>query len=708
MSSIAIIGGGPRGISLVERLGAAGVQADIHLIDEHEPGAGAVWRTDQTRLLCMNTLADAVTMFTEPGATVTAPVRPGPTLYEWGLLVLQQADRALSPAAAAGLPGRSEDPTAGIPDDHRAPFAAHPPAPEAVAGFLDELAVTRPESNPSRALYGEYLQWVLGVVGEWLPQGSRLELHHARAEHISDTGRVELSTGATINADAVVLTGGWLAHALTPAEQSIEQAVVEVRGAEDEAGTVGNKTSPQWIRPGNPLEQDLTVIAPEETVLVRGLGMGFFDAMALLTEGRGGSFVPAEGEDAAGLLRYRASGREPRILATSHRGYPFLPKSEYGGLPPAAHLPRARAAAAALGERTSAAEAAGRNIRGSIDFDTQLWPAIVRDAFEAHALTLYPDSAGSIAAAVDGADIDPESGGPADDFATVRAALADIVGADQAFHPEHFVQSVNARLAGRLPLADAAAFTRWAAESITEDLRAAQLAAASPQKNGLWSFSAARRLATLTGNRDRFSVESRSRRFRTLHSLGSMVGSGPPAFRTRELFALINAGIVELAGAEPELTLPSIEHPEFTLRTPTVAAATNGRVLLDAWMHAPDIRFPGDPLIAELVREGRLRPFPHHTSEGEEVASPAPDVQLSTNRAINRDGDSDPVLYLAGLPLEDVFGDTTISPMPGSDPSMLRETDRIALAITKSLRGSVATGGAEADRAATDHAATSL
>ena len=86
---IAIVGAGPRGISVIERLGSylrAATSAQpvtIHLIDDSQIGAGRVWDTTQTRTLCMNTLADAVTLFTEPGASVNSPVVEGPTLFEW-------------------------------------------------------------------------------------------------------------------------------------------------------------------------------------------------------------------------------------------------------------------------------------------------------------------------------------------------------------------------------------------------------------------------------------------------------------------------------------------------------------------------------------------------------------------------------------------------------------------------------------------------
>ena len=88
MPSIAIVGAGPRGISLVERL-AAHLRTTplhsplrLHIIDDAPLGAGRIWDTEQTRTLCMNTLAGAVTLFTEPSSTTTALPSP-PTPPSW-------------------------------------------------------------------------------------------------------------------------------------------------------------------------------------------------------------------------------------------------------------------------------------------------------------------------------------------------------------------------------------------------------------------------------------------------------------------------------------------------------------------------------------------------------------------------------------------------------------------------------------------------
>ncbi|WP_278255872.1 hypothetical protein [Nocardioides convexus] len=51
---------------------------------------------------------------------------------------------------------------------------------------------------------------------------------------------------------------------------------------------------------------------------MRGLGLTFYDSLALLTEGRGGRYV-----DDGTALRYLPSGNEPLIVAGSRSGVPL-------------------------------------------------------------------------------------------------------------------------------------------------------------------------------------------------------------------------------------------------------------------------------------------------------------------------------------------------------------------------------------------------
>lgn len=589
--AIALIGMGPRGVSTLERIIAtheatnAHSPLHIHVIDPWKVGAGEIWRPDQTPLVCMNTLAGAVTLYTEPGATITGPIRPGPTMYQWIVGV------------RTGL--------------YQAELPPH---------LREELHHTRPESHPSRALYGTYIRWVYQHIP--LPDGVTITEHHARATSITANGDtrdvITLDDGSTITADATVYAPGWIPNT--------HQAPAGAR---------------RWIGPGNPIDQDLDAINPGDNLLIRGLGMGFFDAVTLLTQGRGGRFDHG---------RYIPSGKEPRIRVTSRRGYPFLPKSEYEALPPQAPLRRMKAAIA---------DHAGAE---RVDFSTTLFPAIIKDAYEAYYRALERITPGALAipieqiiARIDAAGVRSIAG--VTDTATPDSAFLpwalDGVTVDPADQWNHLVEID--------PLAefdgDTEQLQAFMHERLATDVLDAARGTMSARKAALWTISACRKPAAVFGEQGRYTLESSRGDFATLMDFGQMVGSGPPAFRTRELLALAEAGVVS-----------------FVLPQNAAAAIEQADVMLDAFLPSPDIHRSADPLIAGLRADGRLQPFAY-----DGVSTASPDVDPRTRLLAG-----DPRVHLIGIPTHAQYADTTISPMPGTDPTMLRETDaaaRSALAV---------------------------
>ncbi|ONI86790.1 hypothetical protein ALI22I_24645 [Saccharothrix sp. ALI-22-I] len=235
MTVVCIVGAGPRGTSVLERICAnAREPVRVHVVDPFPPGPGRVWRTDQPEHLLMNTPAGQVSLFTDATVPCTGPHVPGPSLAEW----------------------------AGVD----------------------------PDGYPSRAQYGRYLTWVF----QRLTRQVDLVVHRAEAVALDDTGvtqSVTLSTGHRITADAVVLA---LGH---------------------------DPVTPSWtgghLSPGNAADADLSALRPGDPVLLRGMGLTFFDYLSLCTVGRGGRFTRADG-----TLRYLPSGREPQLFATSRRGVP--------------------------------------------------------------------------------------------------------------------------------------------------------------------------------------------------------------------------------------------------------------------------------------------------------------------------------------------------------------------------------------------------
>ena len=683
--TIAIIGVGPRGTSLVERIGAhlrraeEGTDLELHLIEETAFGPGRIWRTDQTRELCMNTLADAVTLFTEPGSSVSGPVRVGPTLYEWGLLAL--ATRRQGPPPSAPL----ADAIARIPSAHAAAVDAYPIRPGFTDEYRAELETFRPESHPSRALYGEYLQWCFERAVAELPAGVRVIRHRDRATSVArgPAGRqhIELRAGEPVEADTVVLATGWLPTVETPEEREFTAVLAE-------------RPELSWVRPASPVEQDLSGVGPGEHVIVRGMGMGFFDTMALLTLERGGEF--AADAEAPGGLRYEPSGREPVLHVTSGRGVPFRAKTLYGSLPPRPEQRFLTGVDWATAPRP-------------IDFDRDFWPRIVADAHLDYYRTLRRVRSDATSA-------------PADDVESVIAAairphLIVTHARDGVEALEAVARDVAEAVAPLIPdpadrfdllgemrpvrhvFDTAEAFDSWVRRRIAHDLDEAALGRDSAWKAGLWSVSSARGVANRVGSLGGFDAESRASGFAMLMAVGGMAGSGPPAFRNRQLLALAEAGLVRFIGPSARV---AVTEAGFTAASPHVTGTQiTAATLVDSWMHFHRLADSADPIAVGLVEAGRARAFRISSRSGETRETGAFDIDPETGLLVHADGTVDDAVHVTGIPVDAALHDTVISPMPGTDPPMLRETDRVArslIAVARRARsGLPSSSGAASD-----------
>ncbi|GAA0263199.1 FAD/NAD(P)-binding protein [Cryptosporangium japonicum] len=231
---LVVVGAGPGATGLLERLVASAPDfldetLLITFVDPHPPGAGRVWRADQSPLLLMNSMAEDVTMFPDETVLVEGPLAPGPALHEW-------ADET------------------GTPD---------------VGG----------RSFVSRTVQSGYLSWVFERIRASAPDRIRIEVRPDRATRVEDGPHgqiVHLASGALLDADVVVLALGHL-----DAEPTGESARLATYA--DEHGLT-------YIPPAYTADLDLSALKPGQDVLVRGIGLAFVDLVVLLTEGRGGRY----------------------------------------------------------------------------------------------------------------------------------------------------------------------------------------------------------------------------------------------------------------------------------------------------------------------------------------------------------------------------------------------------------------------------------
>ena len=332
--TITIIGMGPRGLSVLERISAIARHhqclLDLVVVEPGEGGQG-VHLARQPQHLLINTLASQVTLFPAAGVVRHPPVGATPTLTEWAR---QQGYRRVGEAYyPIGDSGAGSE-----------------------IGERDYLP---------RRLLGEYLIWVWRQLCDGLPAGAQLTHHRRRAVDLwrQPDGRlvVELDCGLQAVSDVVFLCTGHGRNQMT------EQEAWYARFAQEHA-RYNSKLA--YLRPLYPLER-LEQISAAARVLIQGMGLTAHDVVAELTVGRGGTFVRA-----AQGLRYQPSGREPQLLLSSRNCLPAAARGiNQKGLD-GRHQARYFTPQAIKALREQA-----RAMRGSaqLDFEVELLPLLKRD-----------------------------------------------------------------------------------------------------------------------------------------------------------------------------------------------------------------------------------------------------------------------------------------------------------------------------------------
>jgi L-aspartate N-monooxygenase (nitrosuccinate-forming) len=488
--SIAIVGAGPRGLSVLERLCAnqpgllAESALDVHLIDPWPPGAGRVWRSDQPRDLLMNSFVTEATVFTDDSVTCAGPVTPGPSLFEW-------ANRL---AAAGAI------------DDYRPDEAT-----------LAEARRLGPFCYASRAFQGAYLRWAFDKISAAAPASIRVRHHPATATTLdhNDDGRdvLGLADGSELQVDAVVLAQGHL-----DAQQSLD------------APRADGLT---YFGPSHPLDLPLDELAAGQPVLLRGFGLHFFDCMSRLSVGRGGRFE----RDAEGVLRYLPSGDEPVLCPGSRRGVPYEARGD--AAPDDAPVVMApHVFTEVVADRLRAA-------RGPVDFRRDVWPLLAREAAVVYYRTLAAWQPGQLAvepAVVEARIAAHEWGSPA-----LEEFLAEAVP-----DPETRLDFAawNRPLANRV-FADGNELEAAIAGHLRADLAAARQAWRSPKKQAAARLRALRAPlrhllvhGVLTARSFRDDVDG------WFTGFSSFISTGPPPSRIEELLALFAAGLVRFVGPD--------------------------------------------------------------------------------------------------------------------------------------------------------------
>ncbi|WP_405562689.1 FAD/NAD(P)-binding protein [Streptomyces sp. NBC_01180] len=625
---LCIIGAGPRGLSVLERLCAnarhdPGLPAiTVHVVDPEAPGAGAVWRTGQSRHLLANTVASQITVYTDASVRAAGPVEPGPSLHTWA------QDVAML----------------GSPADHD-------------EDILAEARQLGPDSYPSRALYGHYLRDAFRRVVSLAPGHVRVQVHRSRAVAMADTHglpggaqgvRLENRTRLD-DLDAVVLAQGHLPARLTPREER--------------TASLARIHHLTYLPPGNPADTGLNAAAPGRPVLLRGLGLNFFDYLALLTAGRGGVFVRD-----GGRLRYRPSGEEPRLYAFSRRGVP--------------HHARGENEKGAFGRYRSRLLTPGflnglrRRTRtgGQVRFGTDLWPLISREVEAVY----YGALLASRGRQAEGDGLSERYVALPDPVERARVLDAHGIAPADRWDWERIARPcAGTEFGGRTE------FRSWLLAYLARDVAEAKAGNVSgPLKAALDVLRDLRNEIRLAVDHGGLEGDSHRDELDGWYTpLNAFLSIGPPVSRIEEMIALIEAGVLDVTGPGTEVRIDTAA-PGFVANSPLAPGpAVRSGVLIEARLPVPDLRRTADPLLLHLLRTEQCAAYRVPDAHGGSHETGGLAVTERPYRLLDARGQAHPRRFAYGVPTEAVHWVTAAGIRPGADSVTLGDADSIARAL---------------------------
>lgn len=612
---ICLIGAGPRGTSVLERLCANALEADepvvVDVIDPAPAGPGQVWRPRQSPHLLMNTVASQVSVFTDDSVPCAGPLVPGPSLYGWAALL-----------RGGRIPG------------------TYP------ALIMAEAERLGPDDYPTRAFYGHYLAWVVQWLMTNAPEWLTIRLHTAEAVTVDDSadGRqvVTLRDGTRLPGfDRVILALGHSALLASPAEQGHR--------------SFAQRPGLRFLGPANPADADLDVFEPGMPVAIRGLGLCFFDYLALLTSGRGGHF--ADGPD--GLV-YRPSGREPMLYAGSRRGIPYHARGENEKGAHGRHLPRFLTPEVIADLRV---RAEAGNPTGFLD---QVWPLVDREVRTVYYETVIRGMAGRdaaeefVARSVRG---EPE------------ARLLERFGVTGR---QHWDWTSIERPYGARVFTDGEEFQAWLLDHLREDVAQARLGNLSgPRKAALDVLRDLRNEVRLVVDHGGISGDSyRDELEGWYNPLNAFTSIGPPARRIEEMVALMEAGILRVLGPGMRVRASSADGAFLADSAEVPGPPVVVRGLIEARLPEIDLRRTANPLLRHLLATGQATPYRIGRYESGGLA-----VTERPYRVIDRNGRPHPARFAFGVPTEGVHWVTAAGIRPGVGSVTLEDADAISRAL---------------------------
>jgi hypothetical protein len=625
--TIVVVGAGPRGLSVLERLvtigstipAPEGRSLTVEIVDPYEPGAGRIWRSGQSGALLMNTVIGQITIF---GHEPDEPEEDaGPSFQEW--------------LAATGEPD------------------------------LVELGEDANGYSPRR-IYGRYLadafRQVLARVPDWI-HVQPIQDEAIRIDEAEDGGyTVTLKEGGPRHADVVVLTTGHPKNELRPHEQELYD--------------FAQRHNLHYVPGDSASDMPLDQVTKDDVVAVRGLGLTFYDVCGRLTQDRGGKFD----RDESGTLVYHPSGQEPKIVAGSRSGLPFpargVNQKEIGD----AYQPVC-STTQKIEELRERAKAEHQDDR--LDFKVEVLPLLMLEVHRSYTANTIrqrfgDEKADEFLALFDGIACTIEMLDKLrEKFGVGDIELPDLDSLARPFQGMSYQSSQE--------------FQNYLTGHLEHDLEEAALGNRfGPLKASLDVLRDLRGVIRQAVDHDGLLPDSQEWFDKWYTPRNSLLSAGPPAFRVEQCVALMRAGIVEVAGPECRFRGEETTG-KFNVESPHVVDSLyEATWLVEAHSPDPQLPRNTSPLYIQMREDGLVAEHLNPSAGGDapDRQSGGLNVSDAPYRVIDANGVTRENLFALGIPTEHTNWFTQVgSGKPGARSAFTRDARLIAESALDQLFG---------------------
>jgi len=438
----------------------------------------------------------------------------------------------------------------------------------------------QPNDYAPRYAYGHYLQSCFGVFVAALSQIAQIEIICDEVTNISWEGgnySLALATqGERSRIDAIILATG---HGLPR---------IHNRG-HTEAGLS------RYILGDSAADLPLGTVNPHEHIGIIGLGLGFYDIVTELTAGRGGHY--------SGCYHpvYTASGSEPVIIAGSRSGVPLLGRGLNQKLPGRPRETTFISETMLDGMRLAAKAASGYI---SLDFNRDIAPRLQAEMDEVYYGAVVRQRYGDVFARKFNSEYRKRRviGLPIPDDLVMKYNLRDVPPFDMYQLARPFI---GMRFDSQSQFDDALL------QLLENDtIEALEGNVDNPSKAACDILRDVRDTIRLAVEFDGLTPESRKRDFLNRFAPAcSLLSAGPPLFRIQQLRALIEAGIVVIAG--PEATFVENQNDKvFTISSPFVRNQSwTVKKVFDSRIPTANVIAQESALFRQGISAGLMRPY---------------------------------------------------------------------------------------------------